>query len=168
MNEDISQRLTTALFFENGFEEGPETEYVGFGLESLVHSGSDFGNINRDFLDKGSKDLEDLRDSGYEIMLTYLDEEIIGHVAFQKHEDQEHGKNWQVFHIYLIEKYRGKNIPFFQAIRLIEYAREKGIEHVRLSKGKHKVVRKYAQKLHDVQYGLGFRIDLDTHWMQLV
>ncbi len=155
--------IETKLFFDN---RNKETE--SYILKAIKNS-----DINSEFYLKMKEiiilpeeviiaNFDNFKKVGYEVMLCYIENKIIGHVAYQKHENN--GKsNWQMFQCYIKPEYRKNGHAHVFVEKFLKYAEKNSINSVRLGAGKHLSMKSLLKKLKKDE----FDVDLETHWINL-
>jgi GNAT superfamily N-acetyltransferase len=119
-----------------------------------IDKGSEFEEKNRDLIATTSNPTEYIKQlalEGYDVMLGYDNEKIIGHMVFQEHYENP-GSNWQMFRIYITPENRLKGYPVPLAEKFIEKASERGISKVRLGGGKNSIMKKIVQRIKKQDY----------------
>lgn len=103
-----------------------------------------------------------LRYKNYDSLFLSLDEEIIGHTAFQIHSDGLHAFSSEVK-----EEYRGRGLARYMAEQLINEARQKNINRVRIGAGKHEAGRRIYANLSKRENELKVK-SLGNYWLEII
>ncbi len=90
--------------------------------------------INKFIISKG---LEHLQKQGYDALLLQLKEEVIGHTAYQIHNNDN---SLHIFSVEINPNYRGQDLAKYMIINVLNEARYKKIEDVRLGAGNHPTI----------------------------
>lgn len=103
-----------------------------------------------------------LRYKNYDSLFLSLDEEIIGHTAFQIHSDGLHAFSSEVK-----EEHRGKGLARYMAEQLINEARQKNIKRIRIGAGKHEAGRRIYTNLSKREDELKVT-SLGNYWLEIL
>jgi hypothetical protein len=159
--------LKTKLFIkENLLENKKELDYVLKNALSKVDQGSQFEEKNKDYLSSLKKHPKELikilGSQGYDIMLGYDNENLIGHMAFQEHNNSQ-GIDWEMFHLYVNPKERNKNYSLELSLEFLEKAKENKA-NIRLGAGGHPIMKKIIEKIQKKYNG---KLKIQDHWIFL-
>jgi len=131
-----------------------------------IDQGSEFEQRNSDLIKTNSSNpaeyMKQLAQQGYDVMIGYENEKIIGHMVFQEHKSSCR-KNWQIFRIYTILEKRGQGYTIPLSVEFLKKACQHGITKVRLGGGKNPIMSKIAE---GVKMQLkNIEVDLDSLWV---
>ncbi len=108
--------------------------------------------------------LAPLKILGYNALLSYWENKLVGHIAYQQHKTST-GIDWRAFHHWIDPELRGRGIGTEQVRNFLRMAKERGIPRIRLSgKGSEKV-NGLVEKLYWKNPEFQNAIDLETHWV---
>lgn len=108
--------------------------------------------------------IKQLAQQGYDVLIGYDGEEIIGHMAFQEHHE-ESGNNWQMFRIHIIPEKRLKGYPIPLSEEFLKKASKYGATKVRLGGGRNPIMKKILERIKMQNYIE--EIDFDSLWITL-
>ena len=156
---------------ENLFDDETARDYVIQKVLTDIDSDSEFEIKNQELLRQEYNPFElmqKLASLGYDVMLGYDNEEIIGHIAYQQHQEEDK-ISWHMFRIFIPEEKRGRGyfIPLFKEV--IKKARTYKISRLKMGNEKTKnpymVVLINALKRREKK--LGIKIDEENHLLTL-
>ena len=107
--------------------------------------------------------LEQLKKKGYDALLAAYESNLIGHTAFQRHEDN----TLHVFSVFVQEKYRNNGLAEHMHIELLQEARNRGIDRVRLGAGGHKAMDRLYDNVIKREAELAIR-GLPDRWVEIL
>jgi hypothetical protein len=143
--------LKTKLFFDDeDLEREKEKSYLA-NIISHTDPDSEFGKKFGGLIWAPHKTIfpyfNVFKDQDYNMILGYTsDEEIVGHLAYQKH--QENGvPDFRAFSCFIMENHRQKGHTYDLTYAFLSHARKKGISRIRIGKGTHPVTIKIIQRL---------------------
>jgi len=84
-----------------------------------------------------------LRGRGYDALMLDLKGGIIGHTAFQVHDDN----SLHIFSVEIEGAYQGSSLGMYMAEAVVTEARKKGIKRIRIGAGNHESTNKIHKKL---------------------
>ncbi len=99
----------------------------------------------------------------YDSLLLELAERIIGHTAFQIHKDN----SLHVFSVEVVPEYRERGLAQYMVERVLDEAKNKGIQRMRIGGGKNDATNKIHQNLAEKANELGI-IAQEGNWVSLV
>jgi hypothetical protein len=162
--------LTTKLIIKDDLvnSNSEAVNYIANGIRN-PDKGSEFDIKTREIRDKipdNTQLIKTLAQGGYDIMLGYDKGSLIGHMAFQEHNEDQ--TSWKMFHLYLKPEFRGKAYPIPLSKEFIIKAKENGIYRVRLGAGGHPIMAKIIDRIQK-KYGkeLGIESDIKSHWVTI-
>lgn len=164
---DITTKLTIR---DDLVDSDPRAvDYVAYMIRN-PDEGSEFDLLTKTLRSKITDDqrlIKTLGKAGYDVMIGYNSENIVGHMAFQEHNGKQE-RNWQMFHLYVDPKYRGKDIATELAKGLIDQARNYEVQNVRLGAGGHPIMAKVIKRLQKL-HGKNLNIESNpqSHWINL-
>lgn len=169
--------IDTKFFFKDGLWQSNQKakEYVATAIH-YADAGSEFEQRHPEIVNLSPETIPNffpkLREEGYDLMLTYFTgkdqlshnhtNSLAGHIAYQQH--NENGElNWQVFHVYLHDPFRGLKVAHDMQKAILNHAKEQGIPKLRLGKGINPATRALNKRLSRN----GYNVDLQTQWINL-
>ena len=171
MSVICNRKLSTRLFssFKPDFDKEDYervAEYVGDVVENRVDKDSEIGLAINQLKTIGMNTfqiIDYLVKSGRNMMITFDNKEIVGHIAYQVYPLDRIAKAFH--HLALIE---GNGIGTWNAVEFLRRGREYGLERARLSAGRNSKkprLQIVIDRLHSMQDDLGIVIDTETHWV---
>jgi len=159
--------IETKLFFEDNIwnkeNEGLAENYLVQRIKE-ADSESEFGIKMKDLIKAPYEIIIQsiglFKEQNYEIMLGYLNGNIFGHMAYQQHED-----GWHVFQCYVEPSLRNKGYAHKLSEEILKHAREKQTDKIRFGAGGHDSMKSLLKKLEERK---DLKVNLDTHWVELV
>jgi len=158
-------KIETKFFFENRNEEADQ--YLANAIKNS-DKGSTFESKMKNFIHLKEDILiahfGTFKEMGYETMLGYLQNEIVGFMAYQEHKNDNHTLDWKMFRCFVEPEHRGKGYAHSMAEDLVNYAMERSIDRVRLGGEKERREMKSLLKRLDDK---GYHVNLKTQWVDL-
>jgi len=140
---------THLVLKENLLKNKKESAYF-IGVISKADKKSEFHkkikNDIPEILDNPKKAKDILIEKGYESLIAYFKEDIVGHIAYQKETTQE-GETWNAFHISLSEKYQKTIYLFALCKEFYIKAREQENVKIRFGNTKNRLNNLLLKKL---------------------
>ena len=161
--------LEGKLFVREGLlKDQKAIEYVMQKVLPDIDKNSEFELQNKNLIEGMQNNPQDfineLIKKGYDAMLGYTDNEIIGHMAYQEHEDAGE-KNWQMFRMKILPDNQNKGYSLPLTAAFIKKAREYNIKQVRLGKGGHDSMSKLLRILKKMELELNIKVNENSHWV---
>jgi len=161
--------IETKLFLEN---RNQETDlYIARAIKN-AEKDSEFEKRVRNIKNLPEEEIimyfKSLKEQNYNALLGYLNEKIIGHVAYQEHRNNEK-REWHAFQYYIIPKERGKNYANYLMKQFLKIAVENNIDNIILGKkeGDPKGNAKMKALIQRIQSQTKFKVDLENHTIHL-
>ena len=107
--------------------------------------------------------MRNLRKKGYDFMLLSRENEVLGHIGFQVHKDN----TLHVFSILVNKKYRGKGLARYMGITLIEEARTRNIDRIRMGAGGHEATVRIYDYISRKEQELNVKVKQD-YWIKIM
>lgn len=104
-----------------------------------------------------------LKRRGYDALMARQDDEIIGFLAFQIHDDN----TLHTFSTYVDERHRGRGLAREMHEELIEISRAKGIEKMRFGAGGHELGGRIHQNFSEREDELGIEAQ-EEFWIKIL
>lgn len=168
------QGLETKLFFYNGSSLLGNKEATEYILDAIgkADPDSEFARLTTEL---STLPKEDIRASleifgrlGYNLMIGYLNQKIVGHIAYQRH--QEEGQEvWKVFQRYVLPDLRSNGLGSLMDEHFLEHVRRQGVKRVKIGNGRRNPIN--ARMNHNLGLKgnkLGIEVDEDTGWITIL
>lgn len=153
------------FFFRDGIwrKDMKARKYVLNAIQNADKE-SEFGIKNLELITLPVQDLikyfPQINKKGYDLMLGYLNSDLIGHIAFQEYSLNKKF-NWQAFQIYVDPAFRGRGIGSELQEGLIQKAKQEKIYKIKLGKG----INSATIAINKAMLDRGYDVDLETQWI---
>jgi len=104
-----------------------------------------------------------LQRKGYDALMVRLEEEIIGHTAFQVHDD----RSLHIFSVELQPKYRGRGLATSMVERVLSEARDRQIQRMRIGGGKHEATNSIHRHFSEREKEFGI-VAREGNWVDIL